>query len=54
MRMVQFSAKISSRSETAQAHEKSLNLSVVNVRYHTGESMKLNARILHLAHMVYL
>ncbi len=25
-----------------------------NVRYHTGGSMKLNARILHLAHMVYL
>jgi hypothetical protein len=24
------------------------------VRYHTGGSMKLNARILHLAHMVYL
>jgi hypothetical protein len=26
----------------------------VIVRYHTGKSMKLNARILHLAHMVYL
>jgi hypothetical protein len=24
------------------------------VRYHTGGSMKLNARILHLAYMVYL
>ncbi len=26
----------------------------VLVRYHTGGSMKLNAHILHLAHMVYL
>ncbi len=26
----------------------------VRVRYHTGGSMKLNTRILHLAHMVYL
>jgi hypothetical protein len=24
------------------------------VRYHTGASMKLNARILHLEHIVYL
>jgi hypothetical protein len=26
----------------------------LNVRYHSGGSMKLNACILHLAHMVYL
>ncbi len=26
----------------------------VSVRYHTGGSMKLNARTLHLAYMVYL
>ncbi len=29
-------------------------LFTVTVRYHTGGSMKLNACILHLAHMVYL
>jgi hypothetical protein len=28
--------------------------STVSVRYHSGGSMKLNARILHLAYMVYL
>jgi hypothetical protein len=26
----------------------------ISVRYHTGGSIKINARILHLAHMVYL
>jgi hypothetical protein len=32
----------------------SLCLAKSGVRYHTGGSMKLNAHILHLAHMVYL
>ncbi len=33
---------------------KTLAMACVNVRYHSGGSMKLIARILHLAYMVYL
>ncbi len=32
----------------------SKNCHILHVRYHTGGSMKLNTRILHLAYMVYL
>jgi hypothetical protein len=37
---------------TARTYD--VNGAVITVRYHSGGSMKLNARILLLAHMVYL